>query len=379
MGDSLSQVAVSADDEGVVVGQAGSESGSQISFCHRHAYGVGEPLAQGTCGDLNARCVSHLRMPRRGRTPLPEVPYVIECQTVAGQVEHGVEEDRGVSCREDEPVPVGPRRVRRVIGEDPGPEDVGQRGQGHGRSLVAGTRCVRSVHGEAADNVDGKCFQRGIEGRSVGPGVRHGPTSASAPMGQRASSSTGTITAASVLVGDRGRRVRTQTRVGCAQQERRGSEAVQVVSSSHRSDLSGAVHARHARRLQPVHEEARIVPGVAEEMASPAISGEDQGALRPVVVEPGCQVPTRRIGIPDLELEGGSDLDPGIDGNRTRIAVGTQHSPDQEVARTEGRPVLVDHYPHVESVVRTFPIGIGQGGQDLPDSSEGGLPAKGQD
>ena len=90
---------------------------------------------------------------------------------------------------------------------------------------------------------------------------------------------------------------------------------MEVVSSSDRSDLPGAVHAGHISRTQPIHEQTRIVSRSTEEPASPTIAGEDEGTLCTVVAEPGCEVPTRRSGIPDLELECGSDLHHGVDGD----------------------------------------------------------------
>ena len=91
---------------------------------------------------------------------------------------------------------------------------------------------------------------------------------------------------------------------------------MEVVSASYRTDLTGAEHAGHIGRSQTVHEMARIVAGGAEQVSSPTVAGEDQGALGPVGAKSCGKVPGRRSGIPDLELEGGSDLNPLADGHR---------------------------------------------------------------
>src|SRR6202034_2841806 len=96
-----------------------------------------DPLAQRAGRYLNAFQLARLRVPGSAGAELAELLYVIEREVVAGQVEHGVQQDRGVPTGEHEAVPVGPVRVGGVVVHDPRPQDVGQRGQGHGRAWVA--------------------------------------------------------------------------------------------------------------------------------------------------------------------------------------------------------------------------------------------------
>ncbi len=138
VGDALLEAPVAGHHVGVVVAQLGREVGAQ------------PPL-----GDPECR--------RRWRTPWPSGPVVtstpavwcrsgcpgvalpqerkarevVERQPVPRQVEHGVEEDRGVPVGQDEPVAVRPVGVGRVVAQDPGEQDVGQRGERHGRPRVA--------------------------------------------------------------------------------------------------------------------------------------------------------------------------------------------------------------------------------------------------
>ena len=59
-----------------------------------------------------------------------------------------------MAAREHEAVPVGPQRLPGVVTEEPRPEDVGGRGQGHRRSRVARVRLLDRIHGQRPDRVD---------------------------------------------------------------------------------------------------------------------------------------------------------------------------------------------------------------------------------
>ena len=164
MADALGEVAVAADDEGVVVADVGTEACAQVALGDGHADCIGETLAEGAGRDLDARRAPDLWMAGCGGTPLPELAQVLEGQAVAREVQHRVEEDRRVSGREDEALAVGPLRIGGVIGEYPGPQDMGQWSQRHGGPLVAGPGGVGAVHREAADDVDGPGFEGSVQG-----------------------------------------------------------------------------------------------------------------------------------------------------------------------------------------------------------------------
>ena len=65
----LFEAAVAAGREHVVVDDAGAEAGPQVRFRERDADAVGEALAQRPGGDLDARGVAVLRVPRACATP----------------------------------------------------------------------------------------------------------------------------------------------------------------------------------------------------------------------------------------------------------------------------------------------------------------------
>ena len=149
VGDALLEAAVAGDHVGVVVADLGRVLGAQPPFGDAHAHPVGHPLAEGAGGHLDAGGVVVLGVARGAAAPLAEAAEVVEGQAVAGEVEHGVEEDRRVPVGQDETVPVGPFGVGRVVAHDAGEQHVGQRGEGHGRAGVAGVGGPGGIHGQA--------------------------------------------------------------------------------------------------------------------------------------------------------------------------------------------------------------------------------------
>ena len=95
---------------------------------------------------------------------LPEGTEVVELQSVAAEVEHGVEQDRGVAVGEDEPVPVGPVGLGGIMVHDPGEQHMGQRGQGHGGTRMSGVGGPGGIHGQPPDHVDAELLECSIAG-----------------------------------------------------------------------------------------------------------------------------------------------------------------------------------------------------------------------
>jgi hypothetical protein len=181
--DALHQVAVAADHVGAVVAQVGAEAGPQPALGDAEPDCVGEPLAQRPGGHLDAGGVVHLRVAGGGRAPLAEVPDVVEREPIPREVQHRVQEDRRVAGREHEAVAVGPVGRAGVVLHDPRPEDVGQRGQRHGRAGVPVAGGLGAVHGQAADHVDGTLLERAVGGcAGVGIGVHACSTLVPAPQ-----------------------------------------------------------------------------------------------------------------------------------------------------------------------------------------------------
>ncbi len=152
--DTLLEVAVTAEHERVVVDDLLAEARPQVRLRQSDADPVGEALAERTGRDLDAGRVAVFRVAGGLRLPLPELAQVVEGQAEAGEVEERVEQHRRVPVGEHEAVAVGPGRVGGVVLHHPGPEDMGEGGQGHRRARVTGVRLLHRVHREAADDVD---------------------------------------------------------------------------------------------------------------------------------------------------------------------------------------------------------------------------------
>ena len=95
----------------------------------------------------------------------------------ARQMQHGVEQHRGVSAGEDEPVAVWPAGLGRIVAEHLVPEHVGRRGQGHRRAGMPAVGRLHGVHREGADRVDCQLFDWffGHDARGEGWRVRAYP------------------------------------------------------------------------------------------------------------------------------------------------------------------------------------------------------------
>jgi hypothetical protein len=144
-GDALHQAAVAGQHVGVVVDQIRAEARPEQALRHGEAHRVGDALAQRAGGGLDALDVAVLWVAVGGVAPLAEVADVLQRDRLAavplavlepGQVDHAVEEHAGVAVREDDPIPVRPVRVRRVILQEAAPEHRGHVRHPHRRAGV---------------------------------------------------------------------------------------------------------------------------------------------------------------------------------------------------------------------------------------------------
>ena len=133
----------------------GPEALAHRALGHGHADRVREPLTERTRGYLDPRRVVHLGVAGGGRTPLAERAKVVELEPVPVEVQHRIEQDRGVADGQHETVAIGPVGIAGVVFHHPCPQDMGQGGERHGGALVARTGGVGAVHGEAPHHVDG--------------------------------------------------------------------------------------------------------------------------------------------------------------------------------------------------------------------------------
>ena len=172
--DALHQVAVATECVSVKVKQI--ETGPVV-LCgepaggHCHADAIADALAQGARGGFDAAGVAVFGMAGATAVQLAKAADVVEpdgrlaCRSAvavqlldARQMQHGIEQHRGMSAGEDEPIAVWPCRLSGVVAEDFIPEHVGGGGQGHRRAWVSAVGRLHGVHRKGANRVDCQLF-----------------------------------------------------------------------------------------------------------------------------------------------------------------------------------------------------------------------------
>src|SRR6516162_7949510 len=94
------QVAVAAESVNAVVKHVVSvtvETGIQPALRNRESYGVADALAEWAGGCFHSGSKTVFGMPGRLGTPLAKLLNIIEGQIEARQIQHGIEQHRGVS------------------------------------------------------------------------------------------------------------------------------------------------------------------------------------------------------------------------------------------------------------------------------------------
>ena len=156
VGDTLHQAAVAHKGIGVVVHHLvplAVELGRQYFFRQRHAHGIGQTLAQGAGGGLDAGGVAVFGVARGLAVQLAEVLQLLDRQLVTGEVQQGVQQHRAVAVGQHETVAVGPLGVGRVVSQVVIPQDFRDIGHAHGGSRVTTIGLLDGVHAQGADGI----------------------------------------------------------------------------------------------------------------------------------------------------------------------------------------------------------------------------------
>jgi hypothetical protein len=135
------------------------ELGGQPALGDGHPDAGGEALAQRPRGGLDAGRVAVFRMTGGLAAPLPEPLKILQTKVVPRQVQQAVQQHRPVPRRQDESVPVRPRRIRRIVLEDPGPEDIRHGGRPHGHAGMTRLRLLDGIGRQHANGVDAALVQ----------------------------------------------------------------------------------------------------------------------------------------------------------------------------------------------------------------------------
>ncbi len=149
------------------------ELGCQQFLRQRHADRIGETLSERSGGGLDARCDAVLGMTRRAAPHLAEVHQFLHRQVVAREMQQRVLQHRAVAVGQDEAIPVGPLRVRGVVGEVPPPQRDGDFRHPHRHAGMPRVRLLHSIHGQRADRV-GHLHRALVRERARRGGVVHG-------------------------------------------------------------------------------------------------------------------------------------------------------------------------------------------------------------
>lgn len=146
--EAFHQAAVTNHNVGFIV--EGLATGGRHLLGQGHAHGVGEALAEGASGGLNAGHVTIFRVAGGGGVQLAEVFEAVEGNVITRQVQQGVLEHGAVAVGEHKTVAVGPVGGGRVKAQKLGKKDGGDVGHTHGHTGVAALGGFYSVNSEKA-------------------------------------------------------------------------------------------------------------------------------------------------------------------------------------------------------------------------------------
>ena len=169
------QVAIAAERVHVVVKDLKTglvEMRSQPLAGNRHADAISHTLAERAGSSFNACSPTIFGMSGRLAVKLAKMFEVIhrdsqfaEALTFGvhaphlSQVQHGVQQHRGVAVRKNEAVAIGPDWIRRIVAQELLPKAVGYWRQAHGRPGVSGVRLLYSIDRQGADGIDAQRIQ----------------------------------------------------------------------------------------------------------------------------------------------------------------------------------------------------------------------------
>ena len=194
-GDAFHQAAVASDGVYVVVEELIAwpvERGRLPHAGHRHPDTGRDARAQRTGRALDSRSPAVFRMARALGIQLAELFQVLQGngelaenlvlridRLDSGQIQHRVEQGRGVAGGQHEAVAVAPDGVIRVEAQELLPHGVDDRRQRHRGSGVPGVGGLHRIHTQRADRVDGELVDRiTFQGGEVGAGgLGHGQPS----------------------------------------------------------------------------------------------------------------------------------------------------------------------------------------------------------
>jgi hypothetical protein len=106
------QAGLARIDEGVVFPV---KTGGQVAFCHGHAHGIGEPLAQGTGGGFHAGGQPVFGVAGRPAAPLAKIFDIIQADIVSAKIQQAVKHHGRMPAGQHKPIAVYPVRIFGIV------------------------------------------------------------------------------------------------------------------------------------------------------------------------------------------------------------------------------------------------------------------------
>jgi hypothetical protein len=163
--DTLHEAAIAEEAVGVVVDEIETrlvEAGSGVSLGNGKTDSVGNTLAEGASGDLNARGVVSLGVAGGPAVHPSEGLKVIETQVIAEEVKEGILEHAAMAVGQNEAVTVEPVGVLGVELHELVEENVGNGSHAHGSTGVSRVTVEGSIGRQHTDAVDGLLIKLGV-------------------------------------------------------------------------------------------------------------------------------------------------------------------------------------------------------------------------
>ena len=162
VGHPFHHVAIAGDEIHVMVVNllVPVEYRGHVRLADGHAHCVADALTKGTGRRFHAGGVAVLWMPRRLALPLTELLQIVECEIIAGEVQHAVQKHRRVSGGQHEAIAIQPVRVGGVVAQVLGPKHIRKRRERHWSTRVARVGLLDGVHGQNSDRIDAEILER---------------------------------------------------------------------------------------------------------------------------------------------------------------------------------------------------------------------------
>src|SRR4051812_11676157 len=124
------QVAVAQQYIGVMIDNMMTRAvvtGGKMTFRDGHTDAVGKSLAEWPGSRFYTGREAALRVARCTAIPLAKPFEVFKRKVIASEIEQAVEQHRSMARRQNEPIPIEPKRIGRVMLKKSCPQDIGHR------------------------------------------------------------------------------------------------------------------------------------------------------------------------------------------------------------------------------------------------------------